>query len=142
MGKIKDYLAGRLVRIEPSEGNYWTEYTPLGLFTDYGLYIGKYKIHRTFGQIEGLVPHLIELLKERKIDCFKHKSRETPNIPKHQGELPVLFIYLTKKQREKIETDLDGLGLEDRVWIDDTRRRLQFEFEAHRGELNLRRLAQ
>ena len=136
MQTLKDYLAGRTIRKEdPEDTGYWVGYVRTGLLSDMSLadyqsYNGKYKVHRTFDQIDELVPHLIELLKAKKISCFKYKSRDTPIKPKYADKLPPVFIYTWKKRRANVDADLDRLGLEDRVWIDDTKQRINYIVEA------------
>ena len=133
--QIKDYIAGRTIRKEDSsDAKYWVAYLRSGILSDlewadYQSYDGKYKVHRTFDEIDSLVPHLVQLLREGKIRCFKHKSRETPIDPRYADKLPPIFIYLYKKKRDQVEADLDALGLEDRAWIDDKRTALDFERE-------------
>jgi hypothetical protein len=125
--KIKDYLSGRLFQRVILGNNYWIGYERRGLLYDLDIvdpqnYDGKYMVNRTFDEIDRLVPSLVNLLKKKKICCFKHKSRVTPIQPQYQDRLPPVFIYLHEKDRKKIDSELDKLGLEDRVWINDTRR--------------------
>lgn len=131
---LRDYLMNKTIRREEPDEGYWIGYVRKGLWTDACLtdtqqYDGKYRVYRTYDQINELVPKLIELLRRKKISCFKHKNKETPIDPRYADKLPPIFIFLKKKQTPKVDAELDALGLEDRVWINDTRNLIDFEAE-------------
>ncbi|MEK6936311.1 MAG: hypothetical protein AABW67_05985 [Nanoarchaeota archaeon] len=132
---IKEYLTNQRINKEKLNKGYWIAYTRTGLLNDISLtdtqdYDGKYKVHRTFEQIEALVPNLIELLRNKRISGFKYKSRDTPICPDYADKLPPLFIYLKERQIPEISSNLNNLGLEDKVWINDTRTALDFQVKA------------